>query len=310
MQMHRSRRAAMLALIISLLVHGVILFLLTNNLDIITFIKEEILLEKLHKRRERWAATKARASQFGAPVIFVNEPNITPQTTSEENKNEEHQTQEQPSQKIEIETKKINPEPTSVTKHTTPQELPKQQKTDPKKLQKKLAQKIQLSHKLKQIKQARKTQPRQPIKEKTLTLAQLTQGFLDHLKNEGRHNVEMRGKKGMPTAEQLKHERYIEKLSWCLQNSFKINREKCPTLNPIQTDVEVLLELNNNGSIKNVRVVKSSGSRMLDQFTLFIFRDASTSFPPVPHYLPHNPYHIVYMIEIDTMMNRNFGIYR
>ncbi len=188
MQMHRSRRAAMLALIISLLVHGVILFLLTNNLDIITFIKEEILLEKLHKRRERWAATKARASQFGAPVIFVNEPNITPQTTSEENKNEEHQTQEQPSQKIEIETKKINPEPTSVTKHTTPQELPKQQKTDPKKLQKKLAQKIQLSHKLKQIKQARKTQPRQPIKEKTLKITQLTQGILDYIKKKCRHN--------------------------------------------------------------------------------------------------------------------------
>ena len=308
METHQSRRATILALIISLLVHGIILFLLTNNLDIITFIKDEILLEKLHKRRERWAATKARASQFGAPVIFVDEPNITPQTASEENKSEENKTQEQSLQ--EIETEKTDPEPTTVAKHIAPQESPKQQKTDLKKLQKKLAKKMQLSHKLKQIKQARKTQPRQPTKEKKLTLAQLTQGFLDHLKNEGRHNVEMRGKRGMPTAEQLKHERYIEKLSWCLQNSFKINREKCPASKAIQTNAEVLLELNNNGSIKNLRMIKSSGNRMLDQFTLFIFRDASTSFPPVPHYLPHNPYHIVYIIEIDTIMNRSFGIYR
>jgi len=308
MEMYRSRRATILALIISLLVHGTILFLLTNNLDIITFIKDEILLEKLHKRRERWASTKARASQFGAPVIFVNEPNITPQTATEENKSEEHQIQEHPLQ--EIETEKINTEPTSVSKHAAAQKSPKQQQTDPKKLQKKLAQKMQLSHKIKQIKKARKTHPRQPTKEKKLTLAQLTQGFLDHIKDEGRHNVEMRGRRGMPTAEQLKHERYIEKLSWCLQNSFKINREKCPTSNPIQTDVEVLLELNSNGSIKSVRVVKSSGNHRLDQFTLFIFRDASTSFPPVPHYLPHNPYHIVYIIEINTMMNRSFGIYR
>lgn len=154
-------------------------------------------------------------------------------------------------------------------------------------------------------------QPRPPSpQQKPLTLAQLTKGFLEHIKEEGKDRITMIGQEGRtPTAEQLKHERYIEKLSWCLQNSFKINRDKFPVTEPVKTAVKVYLALNQNGTVKELGIVESSGNRLLDQFTQYIFRDASSSFPPVPQYLPHNPYKIIYIIEINTMHDTRIGLH-
>ena len=144
-----------------------------------------------------------------------------------------------------------------------------------------------------------------------LSLAQLTQGFLNHVKDEGKHAIHMLGKKnGMPSDEQIKYERYLQKISWCLQNSFNINNDHFPTSTTTEVEVHVLLALNRDGSVKLCRVAKTSGDRQLDQFTLSIFNDASSSFPPVPHYLPYDPFTVTYVITLNATEQNHLKMYR
>jgi len=99
----------------------------------------------------------------------------------------------------------------------------------------------------------------------------------------------MHGKqKGIPCDEQIKHERYAQKLLWCLQNSLNIHRERLSPSLIIDNPLEIALTVNKNGSIKHCVVVKSSGNRLFDRFFLSIFNDASTSFPPIPNYIPYD----------------------
>jgi len=74
--------------------------------------------------------------------------------------------------------------------------------------------------------------------------------------------------------------------------------------------VHVLLSLNQDGSLKHCHISKTSGNRDLDSFTLFIFNDASSSFPPVPNYLPHNPFTINYVILVNATQESRFKLYR
>ena len=114
---------------------------------------------------------------------------------------------------------------------------------------------------------------------------------MDYVQKNGKHSVSMLGRKnGIPTDEQLKYERYLERLEKCLYNSWSINMHKQPGLSSHISDIVVYLELNKDGSIHNLKLVKSSGSRHMDLFVMAMMRDASSSFPPVPHYLPHNPF--------------------
>jgi len=312
MSANQLRRAIFVALIVSLLLHFIIpisfLYIESNKTDS-NKNHDNLSFEQKKKDTLKWAAHKARVNQFGAPVIFKDEPEETipeqinqteptdqdiPETEQltqatkkkEPNKSEESSLREKQEELQKIAVQQIKNIANKLT-HYMPPKQPKQQPIPPTK------------------------QPCPPSpQQKPLTLAQLTKGFLEHIKEEGKDRITMIGQKGRtPTAEQLKHERYIEKLSWCLQNSFKINRDKFPVTDPVKTTVKVFLALNQNGTVKELGVVESSGNRLLDQFTHYIFRDASSSFPPVPQYLPHNPYKIIYIIEINTMHDTRIGLH-
>jgi hypothetical protein len=145
---------------------------------------------------------------------------------------------------------------------------------------------------------------------KTPSLAQLTQGVLNYVKDEGQYAVSMIGKKGgVPSDEQMKYERFLQKLSHCLQTAFSINNDKFPQCDPSVNSIEIFLALNKDGTLHNLRLVKTSGDPRVDAFMMFAFRDASSSFPTVPHYLPHNPFSITYVIDISPTRS-NMGIYR
>ena len=313
MSANQLRRAIFVALIASLLLHFIIfisfLYIESNKTDS-NKNRDNLSLEQKKEDALKWAARKARANQFGAPVIFKDEPEETIQ---------EQINQTDPTDQDVPETEQLI-QATKQEESNQSQESPLPEKQE--KLQKTAVQRIKnIANKLttditppKQLKQ----QPAQPTKQprppspqqKPLTLAQLTKGFLEHIKDEGKDRITTIGQEGgTPTAEQLKHERYIEKLSWCLQNSFKINRDKFPVTEPVKTAVKVYLALNQNGTVKELGIVESSGNRLLDQFTQYIFRDASSSFPPVPQYLPHNPYKIIYIIEINTMHDTRIGLH-
>ena len=137
-----------------------------------------------------------------------------------------------------------------------------------------------------------------PITKKMVSMANLARGFLDNIKNEGTSAITMIGGKegGRITTEQLKVERYVQRLNWYLQNSFRINRDRYRKQHP-STTAEVYLSLERNGRIKDVRILRTSGDPLLDDHTLYVFKDAGSSFPPVPHYLTQEPFTITYVVE-------------
>jgi TonB family protein len=141
------------------------------------------------------------------------------------------------------------------------------------------------------------THPKPP-----LTLAQLTQGFLNQRKEDsGSYGISMLGRKsGIPSDEQMKYERYLQKLSYCLDNSFNIHKYNQPQLSD-DTEIYLFFQLNRDGILEQLSVRKSSGSAILDNFVVFVFRQASQSFPPVPSYLPDNPFRMNYVISIRRM---------
>ncbi|HEB41779.1 MAG TPA: hypothetical protein ENI08_02035 [Candidatus Dependentiae bacterium] len=313
MSANQLRRGIFVALIVSLLLHFIIpisfLYIESNKTDS-NKNHDNLSLEQKKEDALKWAARKAHANQFGAPVIFKDEPEetIQEQINQTEPTDQDIPKTEQLTQATKQEEPKQSQELSLLEKQEERQKIAVQQV---KNIANKLTTHYMSPKQPKQRPAQPKKRPHLPSpQQKPLTLAQLTKGFLEHIKDEGKDRITMIGQKGgTPTAEQLKHERYIEKLSWCLQNSFKINRDKFPVTEPVKTTVRVFLALNQNGTVKELGIVESSGNRLLDQFTHYIFRDASSSFPPVPQYLPHNPYKIIYIIEINTMHDMRIGLH-
>ncbi len=303
-QSHRIQRAIFFALLISLLLHFTIFisFLYNeNNKQEYNKNQTAVTFEQEAKDKLAWAARKAHASQFGAPVIFqdLQEESMQNQTdhvteSAEQNTPKNQELTQATQEKSTEENNALEP-----TKNEIPEETSQKLETN-----------ISIPKQSSQTKQYRQQPISSSSTKKPPTLAQLTKGFLEHIKNEGKDQITTEGQEGItPTADQLKHERYIEKLSWCLQNSFKINRDKFPVTTPIKTMVKVYLALNKNGTVQELHIVESSGNQLLDRFTQFVFQDASSSFPPVPQYLPHNPYKVIYIIEINTIQDTRIGLH-
>jgi outer membrane biosynthesis protein TonB len=320
--LQHTKKIIFLAFLLSLLFHSssvIIVFFEKNKQQSLLQLSPEEQqkeLEQTIKQKEEWAETKARAGNFGgAPVMFVDDPDeqTEPSIAPEKIKDEvEHLQENKPEKSIE-ENKEIIEEHDEISflpqsyldeatkdRQTSLSTMPPQ---DKKIIPKKAPQKKTST--ISQIKQAT-SKPKPP-----LTLAQLTQGFLDHMKNEGSHAIHMLGKKsGRPSDEQIKYERYLQKLSWCLQNSYHIHQHRFPPSANLDDKVHVLLSLNKDGSLKHCQIAKTSGNRDLDNFTLFIFNDASSSFPPVPHYLPHDPFTMTYIIMVAATQENRFQMYR
>lgn len=310
------------------------------------------------QEQEEWGAMKARASRFGAPVIFQEEPefmvqeppqesaqNSTEKQNSPEQENSHQQEQEptaaQPEtkkthsttdadkndstktaseemalvstsatqlipvstddQKSALETEKKDEKKSSDLEH---QQLYADKNTTEKNMRDAATSKAN-----KTSDNAHTTAPDNyfpgwgkkdaaPITKKMVSMANLARGFLDNMKNEGTSAITMIGGKegGRITAEQLKVERYVQRLNWYLQNSFRINRDRYRKQHP-STTAEVYLSLERNGHIKDVHILRTSGDPLLDDHTLYVFKDAGSSFPPVPHYLTQEPFTITYVVE-------------
>ncbi|PKN03620.1 hypothetical protein CVU75_01370 [Candidatus Dependentiae bacterium HGW-Dependentiae-1] len=337
---------------------------------------------KTAEEQEEWGAMKARASRFGAPVIFQEEPEFmvqeppektAPVTPAQLAQNQsEHSSQKTqadsvpeekslPEQKIEQE-KNSQKETLVAHQETTAQKAPitqqalqdmallsasstqfvtvspeekapeseAQQAAQNSPYQQTVTLSDQATPETNQQKKSdtaqaeNKTEPNDyfpgwgkkdaaPITKKMVSMASLARGFLDNIKNEGPHAVTMIGGKegGKITTEQLKMERYVQRLNWYLQNSFRINRGRYREQHPATT-AEVYLVLERNGHIKDVRILRTSGDPLLDDHTLFVFKDAGSSFPPVPQYLPQDPFTITYVVEysvFDSPQKAGFNIF-
>jgi outer membrane biosynthesis protein TonB len=302
-----SRNITIIAFLVSLLFHGstiLYIFLQKTNNHLHTHIEQqEQAAEPTNPQaNDPWVATKARNDNFGSPVFFKDEPEIQQQEQSssvQEDVVETHNAQQQEEQLPAQEEKTIERSDSIVPEPVQLQQTVTTKKTSP-------IQKNPIKNNLAQKNISQQNAGPKP----PLTLAQLTQGFLNHVKEEGNYGVSiLSNKTGLPSEQQLKYERYLQKLGWCLQNSYNINSDRC---SPIAKDAvaHIFLSLNRDGSVKHLNVAQSSGNIHIDQFILFIFRDAGSSFPPVPQYLPDDPFAITYAISIGTTSDGSMRFYR
>jgi outer membrane biosynthesis protein TonB len=326
---NHTKKIIFLAFLLSLLFHvGSLVFVAIEKAQQDTtspLLDKNEILHKKNKQDNEWVEAKARAGNFGTPVYFQDEFEpaaaeaesiLSPvegadrpdsAETTQDNSEPIEDTLKQQKQVPEKEetTESIIPEEKKEIAKDKPTAIIQDTETKPAPPKKVVQQKI--------IPPKSHAQTSKPVSgpKPPITLAQLSQGFLNHVKHEGNHAIHMLGKKsGRPTDEQIKYERYLQKLSWCLQNSFNIHNDRFPTSANRDDSVQVLLALNKDGSLKDCRVSKTSGNRDLDYFTLFIFKDASTSFPPVPEYLPHDPFAINYIIMVSASEEGRLKLYR
>lgn len=307
-----SRNIAIIALLLSLLFHSSsILYIFSQKTrnsyhPLLEQNKENhhTTQQEKQKKSTEWVETHARANNFGAPVFFEDLPDEDPDDKVSEPLNETITNQ---SEAIKNEPVLVEPE------KNTSEHIPQQEETAVQEEKKHtpqciIKQSMQPSAQKVNPVQQKKASPRKtPQKKQTvpkppLTLAQLTEGFLHQpKKHAGSYGISMLGiKQGLPSDEQMKYERYIQKLSWCLQNSYNIHAHRMPAFSS-DTIMYLLFTLSRDGTLQQLVVRKSSGNIFLDNFVVFVFREASVSFPPVPRYLPDDPFQMTCVIPLKIM---------
>lgn len=243
-------------------------------------------------QQEEWAQTYAKHSSFGLPEHSLEDHDaiIEPPDTIKEPE-AQPQAYERPPATQESEPSLHEPTTTTRASGNTPLMTSLVTATKPKQT----------------------AQPQQPDAQKTQSfcLKDLAKGFLDHMHQKGNHAITMMGKKdAVPTDQQLKNERFLQKLNWHLYHAFRTNQTSMPVMGSQGARAQILLELNKDGSLHQLGIAQSSGNSAVDRFIIAMFQEASASFPPVPTYLPHNPYHIIYRVELMNEKGLSMGLSR
>lgn len=132
-------------------------------------------------------------------------------------------------------------------------------------------------------------------------LATLSRGYLDQIKTQGNNLVTLVGgdTSKLPTAQQLQYERYWAKLQWSLQNSLYANTDRYPSTKRLQCQMRVLCSVKRDGSIRELKILDSSGDHQFDTFIHYSFEQAASSFPPLPAFISQDPYPMVWIIQVE-----------
>lgn len=243
---------------------------------------DDTLQNKPEPATQEWAAIKARASQFGAPVEFIDyediaDPNQQSSSDSQEAETAEHQENNELSE----------PEHESESEPNNAEAMPLPDTPFDSNLSKKsvfLQQELQENN---------HPTPITPIKKKSkkikgLGLKDITQCYLQNEKNEGAYGIEMMGDPNKrPTQEQLKYEQFFSKLAWHFQNAQRIRPLKAAL--PARPMTVVYFTLNKKGIMSNLQILESCGSKEVDAYIISIFEYASLSFPPLPSFIKDDP---------------------
>jgi outer membrane biosynthesis protein TonB len=299
-----SRRTTYIIIIVALLLHISLIILIGTRIAEdrwvpLSFTRRQQLPEQPNEQEmispehPEWAELKARQSMRSVPVIIYQEP-ATPMPQPQEQPQEElkeqplEQDMEKPDQQEDTELKdKPTPEdmPTGdqMVEHPAPmQETLQQENGDraatpaPKKVRRK--------------KKKRPSQ-RQTTANNLALLAQMTQGLIDQMTNEGNNTINMAGaKNGTPTDEQLKYERYIARLIGCIQNAFHIQWNNFINKRTLFTHCSTHIAIGRDGHVQEVQIIQSSGFKDIDQLMINVIKYASSSFPPVPSYIKGDPF--------------------
>jgi hypothetical protein len=115
--------------------------------------------------------------------------------------------------------------------------------------------------------------------------------FLHAARDEREHEITIIGDpRRMPTAEQLKQERYLARLQQCIYTSHITLRSLEPKLTTHPGNLTIRMKLNRDGSISDLTLIRPSLNPEIDRFFMLVFKDAGRSFPPLPSYLTRSYY--------------------
>ncbi len=289
-----NRRKQVFIVLIVLILHLLLLlffavmqFKTPDTTALAHLMEQETMQLPAHEEDENGIELKAHDAFGGAPVIFQDEPEPAAEQDTPLLENQQDTTTQpeevMPTEQLpEQETSEVS----DPIEKTTTLEVP------PKPENKETAQQNEIQEPIKP----------KPPQEKQLTLSELTQGFLDHLKQqkEPYTMATQSDKQGAPSAEQLMYERYLQKIIQCIVKSYQTCTSKPSNSTQPQEGI-IRLSIKRDGSINALYVVESSGNRSVDAFALSLFRDASSSFPPAPERLQGN-HHTVDFIFSDLRM--------
>lgn len=123
--------------------------------------------------------------------------------------------------------------------------------------------------------------------QKKLSLADIGKRYQEYLHEERASNAKgiagvtiLGDDNAIPTGEQIKHARFMEKISAQVQKAWSRLRHNLH--NPGEYTAEFFVMLNKNGSLKTFKLRKTSGSAEVDTFITRVYEDASSAFPPIP----------------------------
>ncbi|MEX0940488.1 MAG: TonB family protein [Candidatus Babeliales bacterium] len=328
MEARREEQEKFLMFLLSISLHlgiGLALILLTMQQKQ-ALLPEQKTLEEIQKNDiippSNLAALKPRASVFGAPIIFQEEPEIS-QTSydydstdnesypihkqndkeNDEDKNISQQSMEQASsQDIQtsnntegisiknLHSKQIEAQETSVTqiqqekqsKHDIANSMIKKRSMTPKKLPRSIP--------------AQNQQTAGPTTRK-LTFADLADGFLKSIKNEGDDWLERKGDENKkPDFKDLKYLSYIQKLVWYMQNEWRLQQSKLNIPPGQDLILTILIIIAKDGSVQDVRTLKPSGYQAYDSL-LIKGVETAAPYPPVPNHFKSNNFDFVLTIH-------------
>jgi len=292
------RRNRSIALFAALLFHvPLLLILLSLKHDPVDTIwhlvlDEETLRRMKEEEREQWVATRVPGG--GAPILFQSpqeqpeqmQEQQAPLAVTEHKEAEMAQAQPEPAEHDQVEedvlkppkvveilpAKEAKPVATALAQDTFKPAIEKPKQEQPKKVVKN--------------EQPKKHEPQTSVmsqpQQSSVTLAQLAQGFVQHLKDAQEGEMNMEGAAtGHPSEDQLRRGRYAQKILQCVIESYHRNRYRAPRVDH-QREISVAVVVNRDGTLGMFQLVQPSGVFEVDQFVQALFKDAGTSFPPMP----------------------------
>ncbi len=239
-------------------------------------IQQQPILPPIAQQEEAWAELKPRASTFGDSMDMLDENDVEIGIESKENSSDdlgdEYNGQDE-SKEPKTNDPMVRFDTSGATHHQRELQSKSALKTQKVSAQKRQAQKA---------------------------LASMTRGYLEQLKHEGENLIKTIGgdPHKMPSTEQLKYERYLSKIQWCLQNAHAINRDKCQLHEPIEATMRVYFTLDRKGKMADLKIIQTSGDPFVDRYIRSLFEQASSSFPPLPAYIKEDPYQLLYTVMV------------
>ena len=149
------------------------------------------------------------------------------------------------------------------------------------------------------------TRKRRPVRQKNaaqvpLTLAGLTQGFLERQDHGGSDGITMKGNGGrVPSAQQIIFARYQQKINWSVQQAFHANKHRFYLNRPVNPSIVVNIKIGPTGVAEKIGLAQGSGVPTLDNFVIMVFEHAGKMFPAFPSGLPGQFKDMNYSIQCD-----------